>query len=385
MEVPLAQKESTSIRTIAAAVIIVLLMGVTLGFFLFSGSTNGNGNTTTTTPTTTTTMTSPTTTTPTEPMQDGEIAIVFTTSGLGDKSFNDAAFRGAQQFENDFGWDFDYVEPESISEYETHLRDYADPEGREPYELIISIGFDQAESLNETAEDYPNQKFCIIDTVVDQPNVSSAVFDEHEGSALVGAIAGMWTEREQIGFIGGMDIPLVNRYAAGYVWGANYSNPGIDFTVSYTGSWTDTTAGQNLADGMYANGVDTIYTAAGRAGLGAFTAAKNNNTDHNVWVIGSDSPQMYLGTENPENPEPPTVCVTSMLKKIDVAVYENIKNVYNNQFQGGVQVFDLANGGLGYETNQDLLSLPADIITAVENLKQKIIDGELTVPSSKYW
>ena len=313
------------------------------------------------------------------------VAIVFATGGLGDKSFNDAAYEGAQRAKTELGWDFTYVEPTEISEYEGYLRDYANPESGETYELIISIGFDQAEALNKTTQDYPNQRFAIVDMVVDQPNVSSLIFSASEGSALVGAVAGMYTETDHIGFLGGMDIPLINEFAAGYLWGANYTNEGIDYSVNYVGDWANPTAGQSLANGMYTDGADIIFAAAGQSGLGAFTAAKNNGTDHDTYVIGVDSPQMYLGTEDPENPEPPTACITSMLKRVDVAVYETIKDVYNDEFQPGVRVWNLANGGIGYETNEDLLTLPDDIITTVEDLKQKIIDGNVTVPTSKYW
>ncbi len=321
---------------------------------------------------------------PSEP----RVAIVFATGGLGDKSFNDACYEGATQAEQEFGWSFDFVEPTQISEYEEFLRDFAAHEGREnPYDLIISIGFDQANALNETAKDYPDQDFAIVDMVVDQPNIASLVFDEHEGSALVGAIAGMMTETDKIGFIGGLDIPLINKFAAGYVFGANYTNLGINATVAYTGDWVDTTAGQNLADGMYAGGTDIIFAAAGRSGLGVFTSAKNNNDtyEHPLWVIGVDSPQMYLGCEVPDNPAPPTVGLTSMLKRVDVAVYETIKSKVEGTFEAGIQVFNLANGGLGYEVNEDLLVLPVDVIAAAEDLRDDIIAGDVEVPSAIYW
>ncbi|TFG11555.1 BMP family ABC transporter substrate-binding protein, partial [Candidatus Thorarchaeota archaeon] len=250
-----------------------------------------------------------------------------------------------------------------------------------------SIGFDQANALNETAKDYPDQDFAIVDMVVDQPNIASLVFDEHEGSALVGAIAGLMTETDKIGFIGGLDIPLINKFAAGYVFGANYTNLGINATVAYTGDWVDTTAGQNLADGMYAGGTDIIFAAAGRSGLGVFTSAKNNNDTYSypLWVIGVDSPQMYLGCEDPDNPEPPTVGLTSMLKRVDNAVYQTIKSKVEGTFEAGIQVFNLANGGLDFEINEDLLELPDDVITAAEDLRDDIIAGDVEVPSAIYW
>jgi basic membrane protein A len=311
------------------------------------------------------------------------VAIVFATGGLGDKSFNDAAFAGAMQAQEEFGWNFTYAEPTQITEYEGFLRDFSEAG---TYSLIIAIGFDQAEALNATAADFPSQKYAIVDMVVDQPNVASLVFDEHEGSALVGAIAGLTTVSNKIGFVGGLDIPLINKFAAGYVWGADHVNDGVNYTIAYTNDWVDTTAGQNLADGMYTAGTDVIFAAAGRAGLGVFTSAKNNNATtgfpNPLWVIGVDSPQMYLGCENPSVKIPPTVGLTSMLKRVDVAVYTTIAAVRDGTFAGGISVFNLANGGLGYEVYEQLLTLPASVITAVEALKTGIIAGTYTVPSN---
>ena len=260
------------------------------------------------------------------------------------------------------------------------MRDYA----AQGYDLIISIGFDQADALSAVAADYPNQSFAIVDMYVNASNVASLLFNEHEGSALVGAIAGLMTQTGKIGFVGGMDIPLINKFAGGYVFGANYTRPGVNFTVQYTNSWVDTAGGQHIADAMYDSGIDVVFAAAGRSGLGVFTSAKNHE---DVWVIGVDSPQMYLGCADPENPQPPTVCLTSMLKRVDVAVYDIIEDVKNDNFSGGIKTFTLANGGLDYEVNEDLLTLPDNVKTAVENLKQKIISGEINMTKydHKYW
>jgi len=311
------------------------------------------------------------------------VAIVFATGGLGDKSFNDAAFKGAEDARDEYGWNFTWAEPTQISEYEGFIRDFSEAAA---YDIIITIGFDQATALDAVAEEYPNQKYAIVDMVVDQPNVASLVFDEHEGAALVGAIAGLTTEADMIGFVGGLDIPIINKFAAGYIWGADYVNDGINYTIAYTNSWVDTTAGQNLADAMYTAGTDIIFAAAGRAGLGVFTSAKNNNNtvgyENPLWVIGVDSPQMYLGCENPSVVIPPTVGLTSCLKRVDVAVYNTIESVVLGTFTGGFSVFNLANGGHDYEVNSYLLTLDPSIITAVEALKAGIIDGTYTVPSN---
>ncbi|MFW9910003.1 MAG: BMP family protein [Candidatus Thorarchaeota archaeon] len=331
-----------------------------------------------------------------------DIAIVFATGGLGDKSFNDAANKGAGDARDDYGINFTFVEPTAITEYEDFHRAYAaHAEYKNPYKMIIGIGFDQADAIMAVADDYPNQMWAIVDMFIDPgtyPNVTSILFNENEGSALVGAIAGLTTQTGKIGFVGGMDIDLINKFAGGYVWGANYSwrhedgmdmSADIEFDVQYTGDWVDTAAGQNLADAMYTAGADIIFAAAGRSGLGVFDSVKANNGtegfDDPLWVIGVDSPQMYLGTANPNSPAAPTLCLTSMLKKVDLAVYRTIVEAWSDTHVPGIKAYTLANGGLGYEINEDLLTLPTDVIDFTNQLRLDIVAGELTVPSTKYW
>jgi basic membrane protein A len=311
------------------------------------------------------------------------VAIVFATGGLGDKSFNDGCYTGASKAKAELGANFTYVEPTATSEYLGYLTDFASAET--PYDLIISIGFDQYDALLEVAGDYPDQKFAIVDTVVDLPNVASLVFEEHQGSALVGAIAGVLTQSNKVGFVGGMSIDLINKFAGGFVFGANYTNPGVNYTIGYTNDWVDTAAGKALGDVMYGAGTDIIFAAAGRSGLGVFDSAKEQTSGH--YVIGVDSPQMYYGCADPDHPAPPTVCITSMLKRVDVAVYTVIKNVMYGNFVGGVNVFNLANGGLDYEVNETLYQLPAAAKTAADNLKQMIINGQIDINkyNHTYW
>ncbi len=320
-----------------------------------------------------------------------EVAIVFATGGLGDKSFNDGCYAGAQKAKEDYNINFTYSEPDKISDYETFLRQYASHAGYiEPFDLIISVGFDQADAVMAVATDYPDQKFAIVDMFIDPTNysnVASLLFNENEGSALVGAIAGLTTQTNKIGFLGGMDIPLIRKFAAGYVWGANFTNPGIQHTEQYVGDWADQAKGKTLASGMYTDGADIVFAAAGRSGLGAFDAAKelNSTSDHPLWVIGVDSPQMYLGCADPENPAPPTVGLTSMLKRVDVAVYSIMHEAVLGTWTGGLKFFNLANGGLDYEINENLLTLPQSVKDKVNDLKQAIINGTFTVPDDVYW
>jgi basic membrane protein A len=381
------------ITIVLSALLVIGIILIGTGIVVFITQPGETTTTTTTTPTTTTTTTAPSG----NPYQ---IAIVFATGGLGDKSFNDATFSGAAQAHSDYNINFTYTEPTAISEYEAAIRGYAAHTGySESYDLIISVGFDQAEAVMAVAEDFPDQEFAILDMYMDPetyPNVASVLFSENEGSALVGAIAGLTTQTGHVGFLGGVDIPLVRKYGAGFMWGANYTyrnyvNPGVSITHTeqYTNDWVDITAGKTLSDGMYSAGADIIFAAAGRAGLGAFESAKENNGtvgyDNPLWVIGMDSPQMYLGCENPSAPEPPTVGLTSALKRIDVATYDLMVDAVIGTWSSGLKFYDLANGGLDYEVNTDLLTLSPVVIDIVEMIKTGIINGTFVVPADYYW
>jgi len=381
---------------LAVLVIGIVLIGSGLFIFLFIPPSGEPTNTTTTTTTTTTTITGPV-------HNPYAVAIVFATGGLGDQSINDGVYSGAINARSDFSINFTYVEPVSVADYEGYLRGFAQHvEYIEPYELIISVGLDQETALQTVAGEFTDQKFAIVDMYIDPtiyPNVASLLFDENEGSALVGAIAGLTTTTDKIGFVGGFDIPLINKYAAGYVFGAGYMNPMIkgstniaaNVTIAYTSSFTDNAAGQTLADGMYDAGADIIFAAAGRAGLGIFDSVKNKNATSSVplWCIGNDYPQMYYGTANPQNPVAPTLCLTSMLKRFDVAVHTIIEDwVVDGTWQTSydlLYIFDLANNGVGYEINEDLLILAPAIIAEVEAFKALIIAGTVVVPDTIYW
>ncbi len=322
-----------------------------------------------------------------------EIAIVFATGGLGDKSFNDGVFEGATNAHEDYNINFTYSEPTAISDYESMLRGYAAHAGLiEPYDLIISVGFDQADAVMAVADDFPDQEFAIIDMFIDPvnyTNVASVLFTENQGSALVGAVAGMYTETGKVGFLGGMDIPLIRKFAAGYFWGANYTynnytDPGnyIDTTAQYVGDWADIATGKSLTSGMYTGGADIVFAAAGRSGLGAFEAAiEDNETASNpLWVIGVDSPQMYLGCADPNNPAPPTVGLTSMLKRVDIATYDLMHDSVIGTWTSGLKFYDLANDGHSIEINTALLTLRSDVLDVVNMIKTGIINGTFVIP-----
>jgi basic membrane protein A len=340
------------------------------------------------------------------------VALILGTGGRGDLSFNDGTYAGAARARTELGMNFDYAEPDQITEFETYLRDYA---AAGTYDVIICGSFDQSDALTAVAADYPDQTFAIIDNVVVADNVRSCVFEEQKGSALVGALAGLATTTDKVGFVGGEDNWLIHRFAAGFVWGANYTNPGVNYTVQYTNSWVDTAIGQNLADAMHTAGVDIIYAAAGRSGIGAWTSTRNEiNAGTNstpLWMIGVDSPQMWFGTSTYDQGPAyahtgPTFCLTSMLKRADVACYDVIKDVRDgtlNSTTGEIKTYNLANNGLAWEIggyipfsnvtdvytltpyDPPLLKLPQSWVDQVNALKAAIIAGTVTVPDDVYW
>lgn len=306
-----------------------------------------------------------TTPTPTStPTPQMKIAVVFATGGLGDKSFNDSCYEGIKKAKEDLGIEFDYVEPTAIAEYEGFHRQYA-KSGE--YALIIGIGFDQADAITVVADEYPDQKFAIVDMVVDKPNVASLVFRENEGSFLVGAAAGLKTETDMIGFVGGMDIPLIRKFLAGYKFGAEYVNPDVEVTWKYVGDWVDPAKGKELALAQYDAGADIIFAAAGRSGLGAIQAA----FERDKLVIGVDADQC-----DTIEGIPVTTFLCSMVKRVDVAVYETIKQVVDGTFAGGVQSFGAKENGVGACKH-----VPDDIKDIIEDYREKIASGEIKVPT----
>jgi len=333
-----------------------------------------------------------------------KFAVVFATGGLGDKSFNDGCYKGANDIRNTYGIDFAYATPNAIKDYEPAQRAFAaHSEYLDPYQIIICIGFDQADSLSRVAKDYPSQKFAIIDMDMSYlgsyPNIAYLVFNENEGSALVGALAGLYTTKNKLGFVGGMSIPLIWKFGAGYFWGANKTNPALGVQVGtksascfvgYTNDWSNIAAGKALADIMFqTNGTDIVYAAAGRSGLGVINSAKALNGTGSlgqIWAIGVDSPQMYLGCADPDHPASPTVVLTSMLKRVDVAVFNTVRDAcITGTWTNGTHLFKLSNGGVGWENNPALKVIPAAYVAKLNMIAQGIINGTYTVPVDYVW
>jgi basic membrane protein A len=266
-------------------------------------------------------------------------AVVFDMGGKFDKSFNEAAYVGAERFRKETGIAYREFEVTNEAQREQALRTMA----RRGSQIVVGIGFSQASGMEKVAREFPAVKFAIVDAVVDLPNVQSIVFKEHEGSFLVGMAAAMASKTGKIGFVGGMDIPLIRKFALGYEEGARYVNPKIEVFQNMTGTtpaaWNDPTRGGELARSQFDRGADVVYAAAGGTGLGVLQAAK----DKGRLAIGVDSNQNHLY---------PGSILTSMVKRVDLAVYEAFKTAKDGTWKAGVRNLGVAEGGVGYAVDQ---------------------------------
>lgn len=311
-----------------------------------------------------------------------KVGIVFDIGGKNDRSFNAAAWEGVQRAERDLPICLYDVEPGNPTSIEPAMRAFAEKN----FDLVIGVGFAQGPIMQRVATDFPNVKFAIIDGVIfeadgktPKSNVASLVFREHEGSYLVGMIAASKSKTGVLGFLGGMDIPLIHRFNKGYEEGAKAVNPNIRIVSNYVGvndqAWNNPGKGKELALAQIEKGADVIFTAAGNSGLGAFDAVeqygKNDQGEANRFVIGVDSNQ---------NAVKPGFVLTSMVKRVDNAVYDAVKEVLEGKFVGGFHVFGLDKDGVAYamDKNNEKL-IPGDVIVKVEEAKKEIIDGKIKV------
>jgi basic membrane protein A len=294
-----------------------------------------------------------------------EPAMIFDLGGKFDKSFNESAFNGATRWAEETGGSFREIELQSEAQREQALRRFAEA-GSNP---IVMTGFAFGNVLAEVAPDYPDTKFAIIDMVVDQPNVRSVVFNEHEGSYLVGMMAAMASKSNTVGFIGGMDIPLIRKFACGYAQGAMAVNADATVVANMTGTtpaaWNDPVKGSELTKAQISQGADVVYAAAGGTGIGVLQTA----ADEGILSIGVDANQNYLHSGQ---------VLTSMLKRVDNAVYEAMKG--GMELETGFNVMGIANGGIGYALDEHNAALVSDEMKAmVDGASAKIASGELMV------
>ncbi len=294
-------------------------------------------------------------------------AVVFDIGGKFDKSFNEGVLNGAEKFRIETGIAYAEFEPTDETQREQALRGFA----RQGYSPILVAGFAQGPALEKVASEFPDTNFSIIDIVVDKPNVQSIIFKEHEGSFLVGMLAAMASETGKVGFVGGMDIPLLHRFACGYEQGVRYVNANAEVYQNMTGdtpaAWNDPVRGGELAKSQFDRGADVVFAAAGGTGLGVLQAA-------------ADAGKLSIGVDLNQNHLHPGSVLTSMLKRIDVAAYRVYRTFLDGTWKPGVMVLGLKEDGVGWaldDNNRALITV--EMASRVEVAKASIISGGIVV------
>ena len=303
------------------------------------------------------------------------VGLVFDIGGRGDKSFNDAAYNGLQEAQKELSIRFTTLETSEGSDREAQLRQLASGDSK----LVFGVGFLFTDDVRNLAKEFPDKKFACIDYTVTPgdtlpPNLVALKFREEEGSYLVGALAGLLSKTGKVGFVGGMEIPLIRKFQAGFTAGVKAVNPKAQVMVKYAGTtgaaFKDPTKGKELGLAMYGEGADIVFHASGSTGLGLFEAAKEKNA-------------LAIGVDSDQYDSMPGHVLTSMVKRVDVAVYQTIRDLKNGSFPGGqVKIYGLAQDGVGYvydSRNANLI--PAPVKAKVDALRDDIIAGRIRVPS----
>ena len=297
-----------------------------------------------------------------------QVGIIFDKGGKDDKSFNASAWRGISEAKEKLKIDFKYVEATDDNSFESHATQFV----RRKFDLIIGVGFAQSSAIKRVAEKHPTAKFAIVDSQIDLPNVRSLMFAEHEGSFLVGAAAALTTKNGKVGFLGGMDIPLIRRFEMGYVAGVKHVNPKASVVSNFVGvtidSWNNPPKAKELALTQYAGGAEVIFGAAGASNAGLFDAAE----ERKKLAIGVDSNQNWIK---------PGWILTSMLKRVDVAVFKTVEDLVKGTWTTGTQIYGLANQGVDYAVDEhNAKVLPEDVRKRLEAIKADIVSGKIKVP-----
>jgi basic membrane protein A len=300
---------------------------------------------------------------------DFRVGLVLDKGGKDDKSFNAAAFKGSKEAEKAFkGVTFKVLEGRDDNSSEPMLRSLAEKK----FDLIIAVGFSQGEAVKKVSAQFPDRKFVIIDSEVSAPNVQSIMFEEHQGSFVVGAIAAMTSKTGKLGFIGGMDIPLIRRFQMGYEAGAKHVNKDVSVMSNYAGvtgdAWNNPPKGKELALAQYGAGADVIFAAAGATGMGLFDAAEEKK-------------KLAIGVDSNQNWVKPGRVLTSMLKRVDVAVFKVTQEAYEGKFAPGLTRFGLDSQGVDFaldEHNKALIT--PEVLAKANEIKAQIIAGKIVVP-----
>jgi basic membrane protein A len=310
-----------------------------------------------------------------------DVGVVFDMGGRGDKSFNDGAYNGAMRAAKELGARVRFIEPGEGSDREAGLRLLA----AEGMDIVIGVGFIFTDDLTQLAKEYPNARFAGVDLAVSNdsagkpipppPNLAALKFREEEGSFLVGAMAALMGKSKKLGFVGGMDIPLIHKFEAGYKAGVKQVCPDCTVIAQYAGvtpeAFRNPGRGKELALSQYQQGVNVIYHASGSTGLGVFEAARATG-------------KLAIGVDADQYSEAPGHILTSMVKGVDAAVFDAIREVKEGRFQGGIEQFGLKENGVGYiyDANNRAL-IPDSVRTRVEALRQDIVAGRIKVPSTR--
>jgi basic membrane protein A len=296
------------------------------------------------------------------------LGMVTDVGGLGDRSFNDSAYAGLKAAKQQLHADIAVLQSRSAADYQPNLTVLANKE----YDMIYAIGFLMARDLDEVASRFPKRNFAIIDAVVPEPNVASVTFKEEQGSFLAGAAAAMVSKTHKIAFLGGIDIPLLRKFEAGYTAGAREIDPTIQVAVKYVGSFDDPAAGKELSGVLYNDGADIIFVAAGKAGIGAIDQVKSRTGDY---IIGVDSDQDDLA---------PGKILTSMVKRVDLGVLQVARDTAAQKPPSGHVILGLKEGGVGltdFKYTRNVMT--PDRIKKIAEIKRMIIDGTIVPPSTR--
>ena len=352
--------------------VTILASALVAGTLVLTGCGGSSGGTTTTPAASDTPASSDAASTPAK--SDLKVGLAYDIGGRGDQSFNDAAAAGLDKAKAELGIEAKELEAtggEADAAKEERLRLLASS----GYNPVIAVGFAYSAAVGKVAKELPDTKFAIIDDAVAGDNIANLVFAEEQGSFLVGAAAALKSKSGNIGFVGGVDVPLIHKFEAGYAAGAKAVNPKIKVQVKYLtqppdfSGFGDPAKGKTAAAGMYDGGADVVYQAAGGSGGGVFEAAKTAG----ALAIGVDSDQYKTA-----DPAVQSVIMTSMLKTVDVAVFDFVSSVAGDKFAAGPTVYDLAKDGVGYSTSGGMVD---DIASKLEDYKAKIISGEIKVPT----
>ncbi|WP_163184064.1 BMP family lipoprotein [Neobacillus sedimentimangrovi] len=307
------------------------------------------------------------------------VAMVTDVGGVDDKSFNQSAWEGLQNFGKENGLEkgkggYDYIQSKSDADYATNLNTLV----RQDFDLVYGIGYLMQAAVEEIAQQQKDAHFAIVDAEVKQPNVASILFKEQEAAFLAGVAAALTTKTNHIGFIGGMEIPVIERFESGFLAGVKAAKPDVQVDVQYAGAFDKAEVGQSIASKMYSSGADVIFHAAGATGNGLFKEASDRKAkapDKDFWAIGVDRDQADMG---------PEIVLTSALKRVDVAVQDLATKAKDGNFPGGeIVLYGLQEDGVGLAPINDKVANKADIESAVKDWIEKIKSGEVKVPGTR--